>query len=64
MKEPEGMVDFADQEKILVSDKGPFAGRSIASVSEGVSKNPESNASTTGVQEIPQQNVLDILASN
>jgi hypothetical protein len=59
------MVDVAHQEKVLFSNKGPFAGfDSVASVGKRVSSHPKSNASATGVQEIPQEDVFDVLTSN
>mmetsp|Transcript_5312 Transcript_5312/g.10973 ORF Transcript_5312/g.10973 Transcript_5312/m.10973 type:complete len:334 (-) Transcript_5312:221-1222(-) len=53
LKEPEGVVDFAHQEKVFRSNKGPLACRSIASVGKCVSGDPKTDTSTTGIQEIP-----------
>ena len=53
------------EEKALVSDKGLVGAIPIVTtISQGISNRPKGEATTTGVEKIPQDDVLDVLGAN
>ena len=64
LEEPLLHVDVLHQEEVGVANEGGATSGVVAAIGEGVSHAPEGDAAAGGIEEIPQQDVLAVLATD
>ena len=64
LEEPLLHVDVLHEEEVGVTNEGGATCGIVAAIGEGVSHAPEGNAAAGGIEEIPQQDVLAVLATD
>ena len=64
LEEPLLHVDAGHQEEVGVADEGGAAVGVVAAVGKGVTDGPEGDATAGGIEEVPKEDVLTILAAD